>query len=258
MSQDEKNLQEALGLSDRYWGELTERDRALYSLVRPLRTAAYKVDHALSHIEEALDYFEKGAKTHGGAFELDPDFQRGNVWGEAKQIAFVENVFRGCAPTTLRFNSAGWNGSYDRSSGDLRPGDFVCVDGLQRLTAVRRFMAGEIKVFGEETAESMRGTAFDPRRHRLSFEVFSIKRRADLLQFYLDLNRGGVVHSDEEIERVQRLRDEAAAGRWETPADLPKDEGLETDPEGGEAEAAASASADAGEKGAKKRRPRAR
>ena len=29
--------------------------------------------------------------------------------------------------------------------------DFVCVDGLQRITAAVRYMKGEIKVFGKYT-----------------------------------------------------------------------------------------------------------
>jgi len=42
-----------------------------------------------------------------------------------------------------------------------------------------------------------------------SLDMYTIAKRADLLQFYLDLNSGGVVHSDDELERVRGLRDQA-------------------------------------------------
>ena len=40
-----------------------------------------------------------------------------------------------------------------------------------------------------------------------SFKVHvnNLKTRAEVLQWYLDLNTGGVVHTDEEIEKVKQL-----------------------------------------------------
>ena len=38
----------------------------------------------------------------------------------------------------------GWNGSIPSTQYD----DLVCVDGLQRITAVLKFMNNEIKIFG--------------------------------------------------------------------------------------------------------------
>ncbi len=42
-----------------------------------------------------------------------------------------------------------------------------------------------------------------------TMEMFNIASRADLLQFYLDLNSGGVVHTDDELARVGQLLAEA-------------------------------------------------
>jgi hypothetical protein len=79
-----------------------------------------------------------------------------------------------------------------------------CVDGLQRLTAVRRFLAGEIKAFGM-VAKEFTGTPFDPRRYMLRMAVHVYQTRAELLQYYIDLNAGGTPHEPEEIERVRAL-----------------------------------------------------
>lgn len=197
---------DAFGLSDEYWASLDERNRDLYRVIRPLRHASYKVDVPLARIEGMLEEYAKDAKTMGGTLEINPDFQRGHVWTRDKQEAYIENLFRGLAPATLRFNCAGWQGL--KKTGDLNPGDIVCIDGLQRLTAVREFMAGNITVFGGKTAQDLKGSSFDPSRStswRISVEMFEIPTRAELLQFYLDINRGGVVHAPEELERVEGL-----------------------------------------------------
>lgn len=215
------------GLSERYWNSLTPRDHALYDLIRPMRTATYTVDHMLGSLEQGLASFEKSACTNGGVFELNPDFQRGHVWDEAKQVAYVENLIRGVAPRTIKLNCAGWN-SLGEATGDLHPNSIVCVDGLQRLTAVRRFIAGEIKPFGLRYDELYR-TAFHPASLRLTFEVFDIKHREELLQFYLDLNSGGVVHSEAELERVRGLLAETKARPAASTAVVPQPVATEQD-----------------------------
>lgn len=61
------------------------------------------------------------------------------------------------------------------------------------------------------------GTVYDPRKNWskwwLRFEILTFNRRRDLLQHYLDLNAGGTPHAPDELARVQRLRDAAAAGQ---------------------------------------------
>jgi glycosyltransferase involved in cell wall biosynthesis len=72
--------------------------------------------------------------------ELNPDFQRGHVWTEQQQIKYIEHLLRGGkTATTLYFNHPNWMGNFE--------GEFVCVDGLQRLTAIQKFMNNEIPAF---------------------------------------------------------------------------------------------------------------
>lgn len=40
---------------------------------------------------------------------------------------------------------------------------------------------------------------------RFRWNVNDLKTRAEVLQWYLDLNTGGVVHTTEEIEKVKRM-----------------------------------------------------
>lgn len=201
------NEWDRFNLSEEYWNRLDDKSQQIYKKVRPLRRAAYKVNISLARIEESIADLASDAQAMGGQMSLSPDFQRGHVWDQAKRVAYVENLFRGTAPTLIRMNCAGWN-SKTPGGGDLNPADIVCVDGLQRLTALREFMKDEFKIFDQYLASDLKGTPFAPSRMTswtIELEVFDIASRAELLQFYIDINRGGVVHTDEEIDRVRGL-----------------------------------------------------
>ena len=86
------------------------------------------------------------------------------------------------------------------------------VDGKQRITAVYRWMKGEIPAeltdgrmvyltdldeLGQKYITGMTGAVQDIGYVQLN--------RAGVLRLYLRLNRGGTVHSDEEISRVRAL-----------------------------------------------------
>lgn len=158
------------------------------------RPPHYRINVSWDAIEHQLQHWNE----RESPLNLDPDFQRGHVWSEEKQIAFVEFCLKGGESSReLLFNHPNWNGNYN--------GEMVLVDGKQRLQAVRRFIANDLPVFGGNRLQD-----FDfPRRLLLStdliFRVNNLKTRRELLEWYLQLNTGGVVHTDEEIEKVKVL-----------------------------------------------------
>lgn len=126
--------------------------------------------------------------------QLNPDFQRGHVWTQEQQIKYIEYLLRGGkSARTIYFNQSGWMRDFK--------GDFVCVDGLQRLTAVIKFINNEIPVFGYYYNE------FEDRLHNvdLIFNVNNLKTRKEVLQWYIEFNSGGTIHTEEEINRVKKL-----------------------------------------------------
>lgn len=130
--------------------------------------------------------------------QIDPDFQRGRVWSEDQKIKYVEYCLKG-GPyhRDILLNHPGWMNSFE--------GEYVLVDGLQRLTAVTQFIKNNLPVFNGVYLND-----FDYPRNLLGgqFSVFCIntlKTRKEVLQWYLDLNTGGVVHTLSEIERVRGL-----------------------------------------------------
>jgi len=160
----------------------------------------YCVHVSWSYLEKQLSEWE----SYPGGLELEPDFQRGHVWTELQQTKFVEYGLRGGleqSGSMILFNCSDW--------GDQMSEPIQCVDGLQRLTAVRRFLANEIKAFGSYFREfEDRLRVIEP---RFQFLVNNLPDRAAVLKWYLELNSGGTVHSDEEIARVGRLLEEERA-----------------------------------------------
>lgn len=180
----------------------TKRVRLLEQIIRPLPEPAWAADYMLGYLEQALADFEKD----WGGCNLTPDFQRGHVWTREQQERFVEALLRDALPVSallIQFNCPHWqNYNYD---GEL-PREVQCVDGLQRLTAIRKFLAGEIRAFGL-SANALSGTRFDVRRslYRLRFAMHTFQTKAELLQYYLDVNDGGTPHTEEELERVRAM-----------------------------------------------------
>jgi hypothetical protein len=191
------------GFTDKYWNNLSQAERDLLLVVRPL-PRGQTLTVGFNYLEDWLARQEKDALSQGGIFELCPDFQRGHVWTQNQKVRYLENLFRRVAPREIRFNCPNWLGD---NQGDIHPAHMVCIDGLQRLTAVREFIAGKYSIFGGRYVQDLNGTSLDIRRASHGFEVIvnSITKRSDLLQFYIDINNGGTAHTEQEIERVRAM-----------------------------------------------------
>ncbi|MBR0312818.1 MAG: DUF262 domain-containing protein [Oscillospiraceae bacterium] len=134
--------------------------------------------------------------------QLNPDFQRGHVWTEEQQIAFVEFIPRGgMTGRDLYFNHPGWMVDFE--------GEFVCVDGLQRITALQRFANNEIKPFGQYFREF--GGRLNLLHHYMTAHINNLKTRKEVLRWYIEMNEGGTPHSKEEIARVRTLMERSPA-----------------------------------------------
>ena len=161
----------------------------------------YQVDVSLDYIIPLITHYQE---QYG--LDLDVDFQRAHVWTQEQQVAFVEHILRGGHGSNLiRFNRAHWGAHRDVSI----DGPMVLVDGKQRLTAVIKFLKGEIPVFGHYIGEYQD----QPRlKYGLKFQINDLRTRAAVLRWYLEINTGGTPHTDEEIEKVQRMLSEVTDG----------------------------------------------
>lgn len=140
------------------------------------------------HIERDLE---------SGFLDLNPDFQRAHVWTPKQQTAYVEYILQGgSSGKELYFNCP------DYSKGGTE-GPYVIVDGKQRLEAVRQFMRGEIPAFGHLRTEY--SDRPDMMTARFSWNIAGLRTRSEVLEWYLNFNAGGTVHTEQELDKVRRL-----------------------------------------------------
>ena len=67
------------------------------------------------------------------------------------------------------------------------------------------FLAGKIKVFGLFIHQFENSIGRARCRDNLKFNINSLQTRKQVLEWYLEMNTGGVVHTASEIERVKGL-----------------------------------------------------
>lgn len=155
----------------------------------------YRCDVNFEHLDSWLAELEAEM-----GLELNPDFQRGHVWNEEQQTKFIEFILQGGkSGRDLYFNNPDWH----HTNRDTDYHDFVCVDGLQRITAIRRFLRDEIRAFGQLYSEFDGNTDFI--RHNMTIHVNDLRTKKEVLTWYIQMNDGGTPHSKEEIERVKNL-----------------------------------------------------
>ena len=152
-------------------------------------------------VDIGLDYLPTWVTEHEKNFnlQLNPDFQRGHVWTEKQQITYLEYLLRGGkSGRDVYFNMPGWMVEFN--------GKFVCVDGLQRITACLKFMNDKLKVFGcykseyEDRLRLMHIT--------LKVHINNLKTKREVLTWYLEMNTGGTVHTNDELDRVKKMLNE--------------------------------------------------
>ncbi len=156
------------------------------------------------HVNTDLDYIEHWIQNNIDelGLQMNPDFQRGHVWTKEQQIAYIEYLLRGgLSGRDFYFNRIGGFNDFKNLKAD-----FVCVDGLQRITAIFAFLHNEIPVFGyyrRDYDENLRMADV-----MFSMYVNDLKTKKDVLIWYVEMNSGGTPHTSTEINRVKQMLEE--------------------------------------------------
>jgi len=146
-------------------------------------------------VDYPLQYLAGVIRRPDDPWNLDSDYQRGHVWTDRQAEQFMGHLLEN-GRTPLIFLWEQWEFPFE------------VIDGKQRLTACLRFLDGEI---GAELSDGRRifWRDFDEVDRRcvpsITCARVRLKNRAEVMRFYIKLNRGGSVHTDAEIDRVKAL-----------------------------------------------------
>lgn len=140
----------------------------------------------LAETEKESDLVEQGH------FErYVPDFQRTNdKWSEEMQVAFIENLMKGFSTTLTCYNLGGLQ--------------HYILDGLQRITAIKAFLLGDLKAFGltyQELVEKYGRGIF--KHSSVTILFYSFESEAEAVNFYIDLNKN-IAHSQEDVDKAEK------------------------------------------------------
>lgn len=124
-------------------------------------------------------------------FEAVPPFQRDNdKWTEEMQVSFIENLLMGYSTDLMLFEI-----------GDTTMTQCKILDGLQRITAIYRFLSEEIKAFGKTASELREAKILYPRTGRITLRIYTFDTELEAVDFYISINEN-ITHSKEDIERA--------------------------------------------------------
>lgn len=156
---------------------------------------SYQVNINMEYVDRVIkEYIESG-------LDLNPDFQRGRVWTKKQSQLFVEFLIRGGKTNNvIYFNQPGWGYDWE--------GEFVIVDGLQRLNACLDFVNNKLKVFDGylyQDFEFMGNGRSRIRNVDLIFNVNNLKTRKEVLRWYLEMNSGSTPHLKKDLDKVKEL-----------------------------------------------------
>jgi len=154
----------------------------------------YRVNIPLDMLKKKIElYIEEDG------LDLNPDFQRAHVWNTDQRVAFVEFILQGGKTNPIYFNHPGWMKGWE--------GNMVIVDGKQRLTAILMFLNNEITVFKEldEGGIGYYAREFNHFGADLIFVINDLPTRKKVLEWYLQINKGNVAHTSDEISKVEAL-----------------------------------------------------
>lgn len=163
---------------------------------------SYAVDYPMKHL---VKWVEEEIAQQG--LVLCPDFQRGHVWTEQQQVSYIEFLLRGGKTgRDLYFNCPGWQTQVPEGAYN----EYVCVDGLQRLTAIQRFVKDELRVFGNLYSEFKGWLRTD--QDNLRVHINDLKTKKEVLAWYLEMNSGGTPHTQKELRRVSEMLQDLEKG----------------------------------------------
>ena len=126
-------------------------------------------------------------------FEAIPKFQRDNdKWTTKMQQGFIENIIMGFKTDILLFEV-----------GDKGYIDCMILDGLQRITAIYKFLNNDLLVFGKTLDELMDGGILRGFNDGyINLNIFTFDTEAEAVQYYIDINEN-ITHSNDDIIRAK-------------------------------------------------------
>ena len=163
--------------------------------IKKFPKAGYQVDLEWLGLDEIFKSYQNDY-----GLELDPVYQRGYVWTEYQQTAYIEYRLRGgMGGRDVYMNSFNWQGG-----GEV--GVLQLVDGKQRIEAVMAFLQNRLPIFNgnyfKDFTDNIR--IFEG---SFKLKINNLPNEREVIDWYLALNTGGSHHTEEDLKPAYEYRD---------------------------------------------------
>lgn len=125
------------------------------------------------------------------AFKIPP-FQRAVVWTDEQCVKFIESAWLGFDLGSYLINRIPWSGEF------IHEYDDFLIDGLQRISAIHRYVRDELQVFGLYYSELSEHEVTRFENVQFTCNTTSLLELEQLKELYNRLNFGGTPHTEKE------------------------------------------------------------
>jgi len=136
--------------------------------------------------------------------DLDPEYQRGNVWTMPQKVALVESVFKNIDIGKFTIIKRPWGSNPDKPehpSGKL----YEMLDGKQRVTALHEFYCGRFKYKGMYFYELHPRDRDHFKHYPVSYAEANPMTNEQKYRYFLKLNTTGTPVDTAHLRKVREL-----------------------------------------------------
>jgi len=134
--------------------------------------------------------------------DLNPDYQRGNVWTEEQQHRLIDSIYRNVDIGKFAVIKRPWGPDGNKP---LTPKLYEMLDGKQRLTALIAFYLGHLAYKGKYYNELSNRDQGHFMNYSVSYAESNFMTQEQKYRYFLKLNTTGTPVDPAHMERVANL-----------------------------------------------------
>ena len=187
------------------WYELRLDDDSLLEKMRFTEEEDIRIDYFQTELPMLLN---RMFDDYG--IDLDPEYQRGNVWTLSQKQALIDSMFKNVDIGKFAIIKRRWGKNPNEPE---TPFLSEMLDGKQRLTAIYEFIIGKFKFKGLYFHELNPWDQNHIRRYKINLGETTPLTKEQKLRHFLKLNTSGTPVSEEHLDKVRKMWLEECAER---------------------------------------------
>jgi len=129
--------------------------------------------------------------------DLNPDYQRGNVWSDEQKVSLIESIFKNIDIGKFTIIKRKYRKDFDFL--------YEVLDGKQRIIAVTEFFEGRFTYKGKRYQDLHPHDQYHFKSYAISYAEIEPLKDEQKYRYFLKLNTTGVPHDEEHLDKVREM-----------------------------------------------------